>query len=202
MIEINNIYKNFGDKVIFDNYSVTIDNGEFVVIKGKSGAGKTTLLHMIGRIEKPDSGEIKLNGKNIFKEYSQKEYFGEKVSFLFQNFALVEGEKVSKNLSLIPKKNRTGITMEKALEKVGLNGFEDKVVYQLSGGEQQRVALARILMKKSDVILADEPTGSLDIDNANEVVEILKHMNNEGKTIVVVTHSNIFDSVAAKTILI
>lgn len=188
MIEINNLCKSFGEHVIFDNFNAVIKDGEFVVFAGKSGCGKTTLLNIIGALEEPDSGSVLVNGLDVNQRKNQKNYFRNTVGFLFQNFALIENKTVKKNLELVQKKQRTEITFNKALKEVGLEGKEDEMVYTLSGGEQQRVALARLMIKKCDIILADEPTGSLDRQNAEAVISLLKKLNEQGKTVVMVTH--------------
>jgi putative ABC transport system ATP-binding protein len=145
-------------------------------------------LNMIGAIETLDSGEILVDGIDISKKKNQISYFQKKIGFLFQNFALVDQKTVRQNLKLIKKESRSLISMEEALAEVGLTGKLNQKVYSLSGGEQQRVALARLMMKRCDIVLADEPTGSLDRKNALHVIEILKKMNAAGKTIVLVTH--------------
>lgn len=189
MIAINNLCKNFNGNVIFDNFNISIPTGDFVVFAGDSGCGKTTLLNMIGGLEKPSGGEILVDGENIFKRNSRRKYFMNKVGFLFQNFALVENKTVRENLLLVPKKSRTNLTVNEALEAVGVVNKVNEKVYKLSGGEQQRVALARLLLKKCDIILADEPTGSLDAGNADAVLNILHSMNEQGRTVIIVTHN-------------
>lgn len=189
MITVKNLCKKFDDNVIFDNFNITIETGEFVVFAGDSGCGKTTLLNILGGLETPDSGEILVDGENIFKRKNHREYFLNKVGFLFQNFALVENKTVRENLLFVPKKNRTDLTIKEVLEAVGIPDKVNEKVYKLSGGEQQRVALARLLLKKCDIILADEPTGSLDSNNADAVLNILHKMNEQGRTVIVVTHS-------------
>ncbi len=189
MITVKNLCKKFDDNVIFDNFNITIETGEFVVFAGDSGCGKTTLLNIVGGLETPDSGEILVDGENIFKRTNHREYFLNKVGFLFQNFALVENKTVRENLLFVPKKNRTDLTIKEVLEAVGIPDKVNEKVYKLSGGEQQRVALARLLLKKCDIILADEPTGSLDSNNADAVLNILHKMNEQGRTVIVVTHS-------------
>ncbi|MDD6084334.1 MAG: ATP-binding cassette domain-containing protein [Oscillospiraceae bacterium] len=189
MILIQNLCKKFEDKVLFDNYNCTIQDGEFVVFCGESGCGKTTLLNMIGCLEKPDSGSIIIDKTDIWKTKNKKGLFALKYGFLFQNFALLEGKTVSQNLEIIQKKLRTEISVEEALTTVGLINKIDTKVYKLSGGEQQRLALARLILKKCDIILADEPTGSLDEENADAVMDILHFLNQKGKTIILVTHS-------------
>lgn len=188
MIEIKDLCKKFDDKVLFDRYNLTIDDGDFVIFSGVSGCGKTTLLNMIGSIEQPDSGSIIVNGIDIFAKGKQRKYLETEVGFLFQNFALVEHMTVGQNLEMIPKKNRENITFEEALDAVSLKDVMDTKVYKLSGGEQQRVALARLLIKKCSLILADEPTGSLDKANADAVIQILHRLNKVGKTVIMVTH--------------
>lgn len=190
MIEILNLNKSFGDKVIFHNFNMSIGDGEFIVFAGKSGCGKTTLLNIIGGLEKPDNGQVIVNGKDIYIHKNQRNYFKNVVGFLFQNFALVENKTVRQNLAFIEKKDRTDVTFEEALNIVGLEDVLDMKVYQLSGGEQQRVALARLILKKCSIILADEPTGSLDSENADMVLNTLKKLNENGKTIILVTHDN------------
>lgn len=189
MISIQNLYKNYEGKVIFKDFSMDIEDREFVIFAGVSGCGKTTLLNMIGGLEKPDRGSVTVDGTDIWKEKNKQWYFTYKVGFLFQNFALLEDRTALGNLKLVQKKARTGMTPEEALEAVGLSGKGDTKVYRLSGGEQQRVALARLMLKKCDIILADEPTGSLDDMNAQMVMELLHRMNDQGRTVIVVTHN-------------
>lgn len=189
MIKINEICKKYDEKVLFQNYSLEIPDGSFVIIRGDSGSGKSTLLNMIGGIEYPDSGSIIVNGFDVSKKKKQK-YFSEVVGFLFQNFALLENKTVLENLNLIKKTGRTDISIDEALKKVGLEKEKNKKVYKLSGGEQQRVALARLMIKKCSVLLADEPTGSLDKKNSEIVMKILHDLNRQEKTVIVVTHDD------------
>lgn len=190
MIEIQNIRKSFGDNILFNNYSLYIKKGEFVIISGESGSGKTTLLNMIGALEKVDSGKILVNGIDIARRKNQLRYYRDTVGFLFQNFVLLEDKTVFQNLNIIQKQSQSGITIEDALQKVGLEDKIDSKVYTLSGGEQQRVALARLIIKKCSLILADEPTGSLDQKNGEKVITILEQMRKEGRTVILVTHNN------------
>lgn len=189
MIEGIDICKKFGEHIIFDHYSFRIDTGEFVCFAGASGAGKTMLLHIIGLIEEFDSGRLLIDHKEITKRKDKLLYYRQKVCFLFQNFALIEGKTVRQNLNMIKAADRTkGATIESVLEKVGLSEKIDEKVYTLSGGEQQRIALARVFLKRCEIVLADEPTGSLDKENARKVVGLLKELHKEGKTVVLVTH--------------
>lgn len=188
MIEIQSLHKRFGDRVLFREANLTIKDGDFVIFTGPSGCGKTTLLNMIGALEPIDSGKIFVDGVDISQRKNQQAFFGEKVGFLFQNFALIEDKTVKANLEMIRPKNRSDVTIEEALQQVGLSDKLDHKVYTLSGGEQQRIALARLMIKKCDIILADEPTGSLDAENAATVMGILKDLNKANKTVILVTH--------------
>lgn len=189
MIEGINVCKRFGENVIFDHFNFKVETGEFVCFTGRSGAGKTTLLHIIGLIEGLDEGQLLIDGKEIVKSRDKQIYYRKKLGFLFQNFALIDGKTVRENLELIRKNDRIqGASVESVLNKVGLAEKIDKKVYTLSGGEQQRIALARVFLKQCDIVLADEPTGSLDKGSAEKVVALLKELHKEGKTIVLVTH--------------
>jgi len=188
MIEIKNLCKSFGDRVLFHDFSYMIEDGVFLMIKGKSGSGKTTLLNMLGGIESFDSGDILINGCSIKNKKYLNNYYKYEVGFLFQNFALIESRSVKDNMELIRKETRSEYDLTDSLKMVGMDGFIDTKVYKLSGGEQQRIALARLIYKKCNIILADEPTGSLDKENAGKVMDILKMFNQNGKTIIMVTH--------------
>ena len=188
MLELKNVCKKFGDHVIFENYNLKIDDGEFIILSGDSGCGKTTLLNIIGGLEKPDDGKVLVNGLDVYNKKNQLELYRHVYGFLFQNFGLIENKTVRENLSIFKKSALSGVSIEEALSYVGLSGKSDSVVYELSGGEQQRIALARLLIKKCSIILADEPTGSLDKNNAETVLSLLDGLNRDGKTIVLVTH--------------
>lgn len=188
MVKIIKLCKSFGEHQLFRNFSEEIKDGEFVVVVGQSGCGKTTLLNMIGAIEPFEGGKIVVDDIDISLKKNQRNYLKTKVGFLFQNFALVEKKSVMQNMKMIKKDAISGTSAEKALEMVGLLEKRNEKVYKLSGGEQQRVALARLLVKKCDIILADEPTGSLDYENAKNVLQLLDDLNRNGKTIILVTH--------------
>lgn len=193
IIKVEKLNKSFGNQHVLKDLSFEVETNEMIALMGKSGTGKSTLLNILGLLDKPDSGDyILFENKNI-KPFSAKatKMLRDKIGFLFQNFALIDSKDVYYNLNLALK-NQHKINHEeviaKALETVGLSGFELKRIYQCSGGEQQRIAVARLLLKPCELILADEPTGSLDRQNRDEIIELLKILKAQGKTIVVVTH--------------
>lgn len=188
LIELHDVGKSFGDKILFDNFNLTINSGEFVVITGESGCGKTTLLNMIGGLEPVSEGNIIVDGLDITNSKNLKKYYRDTVGFVFQNFALVEQKTVEENLLMVHSKGKSGIRIEEALRSVDMETALKQEVYSLSGGEQQRIALARLRLKNCQLILADEPTGSLDYKNGQMVMEILHQLNREGKTVLMVTH--------------
>lgn len=187
--------KKFGDKTLFENFSLKIERGEFLAIMGESGAGKTTLLNMMGLLDSPDSGTVVLcSQKN--PAFSSRTAVGLRrrhISYLFQNYGLIDTETVENNMRIathfkVVSRKKERRLIADALSQVGLQGYEKRKVYTLSGGEQQRVALAKVIAKSPQIIFADEPTGSLDERNRDYVMEILQELNHRGKTIVVVTH--------------
>lgn len=195
IIEMKNICKTFGEETIISNFNLNIAKGEFVTIYGPSGCGKSTLLNILGLLDGNYDGDLKICNNLNPKLNSPvgKVLLREKLSYLFQNFALIEEQSVVNNLLIAlqfkegSKKQKLSL-VDEALEKLGLLYLKEKSIYQLSGGEQQRIALARIILKDSPIILADEPTGSLDSKTSDEIIEILVELKNKGKTIIVVSH--------------
>ena len=193
VISIKGLEKNFGKKTVFSGFSLEIPEGSFTVISGASGSGKSTLLNIIGLLEKKDKGDMVHFGQKNIKPFSTKatSLLKDKIGYLFQNYALVDNATVEYNLKLAMEGHDTSKEnnrVKEVLEAVGLTGFEKKKVYQCSGGEQQRVAIARLMLKPCELILADEPTGSLDHENKMKVVDLLKGFQRAGKTVVLVTH--------------
>lgn len=191
MIELNNVVKKFDNRMILSNLSLSIAKNEFVCITGESGSGKTTLLNIIGLLEQPDDGQVILEGKHYFSKKDilklRQEYFG----YIFQDYLLMQEKTVEENLSVskVYCKNLEKDSLNKALESVGLSAlYLKQKVYQLSGGEQQKVAIARMMLKPCELILADEPTGNLDEKNKKEIIALFKTLQQSGKTIVCVTH--------------
>lgn len=200
MIQVEQLSKAFGKFRLFDGFSMEIADGEFVIIEGASGCGKTTLLNILGSLEKFDSGRVIVDGIDISQKKNQRKYLQEKVGFLFQNFALVERMTIEENLKLVKNNCRSGVSIYEALNAVGLREKKNQKVYSLSGGEQQRVALARLMIKKCDYVFADEPTGSLDRKNADAVFSILEKINESGKTVIMVTHDEAYQQKGKRVI--
>lgn len=192
VLEIKKICKKY-DKELLNNFNLIVKKQEIVAICGKSGSGKSTLLNIIGLLEKADSGEIIYFGKKKVNPFTREasELLRNKIGYLFQNFALVENETVFYNLMIalahVKVKNKRKL-VSNALKMVGLEGFENKVIHQCSGGEQQRIAVARLLLKPCELILADEPTGSLDDGNKEVIWELIMLLKQQCKTIIIVTH--------------
>jgi len=192
--QLKHVYKQYNKK-IFEDFNLSVEKGEILTIAGESGKGKTTLLNMIGMLDTADQGEIRLFGERIPKITSKrgKILLRDRLFYLFQNYALIDDKDVEYNLDvplLQSKKSayeKKNLKLE-ALKKVGLETPLKQKIYQLSGGEQQRVAIARVFLKPFDLILADEPTGSLDAENKKEILELLKVLNKMGKTVIIVSH--------------
>lgn len=205
--ELINVSKSYGRRLVIDNLSMAIQKGEMVAITGKSGSGKSTILNMVGLLEKPDSGIVQVyNEKNPpIGSGRANRLRRNTISYLFQNFALIDHATVDDNLEIpliYTKHNRKAKQEMKhsVLERVGLNISLKQKIHELSGGEQQRVAIARILLKPCELILADEPTGSLDADNRKEILAILQGLHQEGKTIIIVTHDDIVAEACSRII--
>jgi putative ABC transport system ATP-binding protein len=178
------------------NVSLTIDHGEFVAIRGRSGSGKSTLMHLLGLLDRPDSGEYALNGREIAKlsEDRRAAIRSHDIGFVFQLPALLPRATALENVELplvyagIPPSRRHRAAKD-ALDRVGLAERSHHWPNQLSGGEQQRVVIARAIVNDPALILADEPTGSLDSDTSDDILSLFETLHRDGRTIVVVTHA-------------
>lgn len=193
MIEIINMCKAFNRKIIFKDFNLEVKPGEFIGIVGKSGQGKTTLLNIMGTLEEADSGIVKIMGKDIHKKKIKTLLRRDHLGFIFQNYALIDNASVNENLEIAlnhkkMKKKQKYDAISLALKEVGLFDYGKEIVHTLSGGEQQRVAIARLLLKDPSLIFADEPTGSLDSENRDIIVALFQKLHKQGKTIIMVTH--------------
>ena len=196
IIELKNVSKSYDGRKIIDNLTISIPENSLVAITGKSGSGKSTILNMIGLLESIDSGSIKINGNNIPNINSSKATMLRRktINYLFQSYALISDITVWDNLMIamefldLSKKEKND-EIDKVLRDLDIFILKNKKVNTLSGGEQQRVALARCILKPGNLILADEPTGSLDPKMAEIVFELIKYLRDKyNKTVIIVTH--------------
>lgn len=194
-LEFREVSKNFGTIEALKDVSFDIDEGEMVFVTGHSGAGKTTLLKLLIREVRPSSGEIIFDGKSIGKiKRHEIPKLRQKIGVVFQDFRLLSEKTVRENCNIalaiigFPKEEWDA-RVEHVLDLVGLSERADLFPSQLSGGEEQRAALARALVVNPKIIFADEPTGNLDWDTAEEVMQLLKKIHSEGKTVIVTTHN-------------
>ncbi|BDR53821.1 ABC transporter ATP-binding protein [Bombiscardovia nodaiensis] len=184
-LHIISLEKRFGQRVLWSQLSVSIRPSEMVAITGPSGSGKSTLLNCIGLLEEPSAGSIEVDGKTIthMGAHRSRLFRRNRLGYLFQDYALIDEANIEDNLTVAmqaTQRSKRKHLIGQALERVGLEGRQKEPIYQLSGGEQQRVALARLLVKKPNIILADEPTGALDSANAQMVIDSLRAMAKTG----------------------
>ncbi|MDU7903966.1 MAG: ABC transporter ATP-binding protein [Peptostreptococcaceae bacterium] len=199
-IELNNIQKYYGlgkNRLhVLKSLSLEIKHGDFVMIMGKSGSGKTTLLNILGFLDKFDEGEYIFDGKDVtnLTEVERSHFRNKNIGFIFQQFHLINNLNIYQNIELpllydnrLCKKER----IKKVKDNLDMVGLSDKINQfpnELSGGQQQRISIARALINDPQLIFADEPTGALDTNTSNEIMNILESLNKEGKTIIMVTH--------------
>lgn len=191
MIELENISKAFLDKTLFNNFSYTFVSGQSYALIGPSGCGKSTLLNIIGKLEMVDQGKVVVND-SLLTQIKEKDYFKSYISYLFQNYGLIENKTIKDNLELsFIGKNLTSrekqIKVEESLKQVNLNLNINRKVFTLSGGESQRVAIAKTILKDTPIILADEPTASLDEKNSTEIMDLILSLQ-QNKLIIIATH--------------
>ena len=206
LLEVKNVSKIYGDLHALKEVNFQVRKGEWVAIMGSSGSGKSTMMNIIGCMDKPSIGEVILDGQDITKESqtSLTKIRREKIGLIFQQFHLIpyltalENVMVAQYYHSIPDEQEA----LQALERVGLKDRAKHLPSQLSGGEQQRVCIARALINSPEIILADEPTGNLDEVNEKIVIEILKQLHKEGSTIIVVTHDLEVGDVAERKIIL
>ena len=211
LIEIHDISKSYesGDTSInaIKNMNFYIDDGEFITIMGQSGSGKSTLLSVLGALNHPSYGKVLIDSMDLYNLSTEQraDFRSEYIGFIFQSFQLVPYLTVIENVEIpmavtgIKKKNQREMAMD-VLRIVGLEQKSDRLPDQLSGGEQERVAIARAIVNKPPLILADEPTGNLDSNTATGIMELLKSLNKDGHTIIMVTHNQKMSEYASRTI--
>lgn len=202
VIDIRHIYKTYyleggTSQLVLKDINLKVKSGEFVAIMGPSGSGKSTLMNILGCLDKPTKGKYILDGKDISNKTDDElaKVRSYTIGFVFQNFNLMMKRSISDNVSLplvyqnIKEKERYKRSIE-MLKRVGLSGYQRRLPSQISGGMQQRVAIARALINNPSIIFADEPTGNLDSKTSDEIMNLFKHLNSQGITIVLVTHED------------
>ena len=209
IIEFKNVNKEYksGDHILkaMDNVNFTIDEGEFVVILGPSGAGKSTLLNLLGGLDSLTSGQIIVNGQHVedFNDNQLTDYRAKNVGFIFQFYNLIPNLTALENVELMKDIVDVAIDGVEVLDSVGLKDHANQFPAQLSGGEQQRVSIARAVAKQPTMLLCDEPTGALDSKTGVLILNLLQDMsNNKNTTVVIVTHNAILAEAADKVIRI
>ena len=205
IVELKNVSKTYktgeNEFKALDNIDLDINKGEFVVILGPSGAGKSTLLNLIGGMDTPTDGSIKIDGEEISKytESQLSDYRAENIGFIFQFYNILPTLTVLENVELVKDIVKSGNDSKEAIKAVGLEQHMNKFPNQLSGGEQQRVSIARAIAKNPKLLLCDEPTGALDSKTGVEVLKLLKKQcdgNNGANTVIIVTHNSLFAEIA------
>ena len=208
MIEFFQVSKSFGDRVALDEVSFRIAEGQFAFLSGASGAGKTTLLRLIYRADRPTSGHILVNGRNLNSIPRRKVPFLRRtIGVVFQEFSLIERRTVFENVSYLPRilgipRREQRRLAEETLARVGLAELIDAFPAELSGGEQQRVAIARALVNRPDILIADEPTGNLDPELSAEILRLFFEVNRDGTTVLLATHDPSLERRAGDRILV
>lgn len=208
LIQIENLNKSFGNTQILNNISITVDSGEFLSIIGKSGSGKSTLLSILGLLEQKTAGYYLFDGHNVdvLTDEQLARLRGESIGWVFQNFNLLNDMTALENV-ILPTRYRTCNFDKKKralqlLNRVGLQHKKDSYPAELSGGEQQRVSIARAMMMSPNLLFCDEPTGNLDSCNSHNISNYLIELNQQGVTIVLVTHDKELAAKASRTIKI
>ncbi len=205
IVELKNVSKVYkigeNEFKALDNIDLSLNKGEMIVILGPSGAGKSTLLNLIGGMDTPTEGEVIIDGENISKYNENKlsDYRAENVGFIFQFYNILPSLTVKENVDLVKDIVKNGVSTEEALKSVGLEKHSRKFPNQLSGGEQQRVSIARAIAKNPKLLLCDEPTGALDSKTGVEVLKLLRKQcdgNNGANTVIIVTHNVLIADIA------
>ena len=204
LLELNDISKIYGDLHALDHVSMKVERGEWIAIMGPSGSGKSTMMNIISCMDRPTSGQVIFDGVDLTKESNRKitEFHRDKIGLVFQQFHLINYLTAVENVMVAQYYHSMPDEKEalEALERVGLKDRARHLPSQLSGGEQQRVCIARALINSPELILADEPTGNLDEANENIVLDIFRRLHSEGTSLIVVTHDPEVGDVAQRII--
>ena len=204
MIKVKNISKSYKDAIVLNNVSLEINKGDFTAVMGPSGSGKSTLLYSISSMDNPDEGEVIFEGIDVYKlsESELSKFRLNKMGFVFQNSQLLKNLSIFDNIILpgmVAKRESIEVVRARATElmsKMGIEDIKDRDIREVSGGQLQRAAICRAMINSPEILFMDEPTGALDSKTTHDIMKLLQEINNEGKTIIVVTHE---PDVAAQT---
>lgn len=206
-LEVKDLNKGFGDKTnrieVLKNLSLNIEKGEFCVLLGPSGSGKSTLLNILGGIDYPDGGEVKINGEKMNSLNSKKltMFRRNHLGYVFQMYNLIPDLTVRENIEVGAYLSKKPLNLDELIETLGLKEHQDKLPSQLSGGQQQRTSIGRAIIKNPDILLCDEPTGALDYNTSKEILKLIEKVNQKyGSTVIMVTHNDAIKYMADRVV--
>lgn len=206
-LEVKDLNKGFGDKTnrieVLKNLSLDVEKGEFCVLLGPSGSGKSTLLNILGGIDYPDSGEVKINGEKMNSLNSKKltMFRRNHLGYVFQMYNLIPDLTVRENIEVGAYLSKKPLNLDELIETLGLKEHQDKLPSQLSGGQQQRTSIGRAIIKNPDILLCDEPTGALDYNTSKEILKLIEKVNQKyGSTVIMVTHNDAIKYMADRVV--
>ena len=206
-LEVKDLNKGFGDKAnrieVLKNLSLNVEKGEFCVLLGPSGSGKSTLLNILGGIDYPDGGEVKINGEKMNSLNSKKltMFRRNHLGYVFQMYNLIPDLTVRENIEVGAYLSKKPLNLDELIETLGLKEHQDKLPSQLSGGQQQRTSIGRAIIKNPDILLCDEPTGALDYNTSKDILKLIEDVNKKyGNTIIIVTHNDAIKNMADRVI--
>lgn len=206
-LEVKDLNKGFGDKSnrieVLKNLSLNVEKGEFCVLLGPSGSGKSTLLNILGGIDYPDVGEVKINGEKMNSLNSKKltMFRRNHLGYVFQMYNLIPDLTVRENIEVGAYLSKKPLNLDELIETLGLKEHQDKLPSQLSGGQQQRTSIGRAIIKNPDILLCDEPTGALDYNTSKEILKLIEKVNQKyGSTVIMVTHNDAIKYMADRVV--
>ena len=206
-LEVKDLNKGFGDKTnrieVLKNLSLNVEKGEFCVLLGPSGSGKSTLLNILGGIDYPDGGEVKINGEKMNSLSSKKltMFRRNHLGYVFQMYNLIPDLTVRENIEVGAYLSKKPLNLDELIETLGLKEHQDKLPSQLSGGQQQRTSIGRAIIKNPDILLCDEPTGALDYSTSKEILKLIEKVNQKyGSTVIMVTHNDAIKYMADRVV--
>lgn len=206
-LEVKDLNKGFGDKTnrieVLKNLSLNVEKGEFCVLLGPSGSGKSTLLNILGGIDYPDGGEVKINGEKMNSLNNKKltMFRRNHLGYVFQMYNLIPDLTVRENIEVGAYLSKKPLNLDELIETLGLKEHQDKLPSQLSGGQQQRTSIGRAIIKNPDILLCDEPTGALDYNTSKEILKLIEKVNQKyGSTVIMVTHNDAIKHMADRVV--